>query len=78
MKRSLILTLVLSLMFVFTANLAIAADPWFIIKGKDGVCKVIQAADKTPATVAGPFKTKEAADALREKVCAVVPPPVKK
>ena len=43
---------------------------WYIIKGKDGVCKVIQAEQKTPATIAGPYKTRENAQAAKEEKCS--------
>jgi len=60
----------LVVMFSLTAVFAFAADPWFILRDKNGVCKVIQAAERTPASIAGPFKTKEAADKVRDKACA--------
>jgi hypothetical protein len=64
---------ILVVVFSLTAVFAFAADPWFILKDKNGVCKIIQAADKTPATIAGPFKTKEAAEKVKDKACAAVP-----
>jgi len=42
----------------------------FIIKDKNGVCKVIQAKEKTPATIAGPYKTKSNAEKAKDKACA--------
>jgi len=42
---------------------------WGVIKDKNGVCKVIQYKDKTPDIIAGPFTTKEAALALKERLC---------
>jgi hypothetical protein len=57
--------------FAFTAAFAFAAagDPWFVIKDKAGTCKVIQAKDKTPATIAGPFKDRLEAKQAKGKVC---------
>ena len=40
-----------------------------VIKAKNGVCRVIKAKEKTPATIAGPFKTKEEAQKAKEKEC---------
>ena len=49
---------------------AIAGDKkWFIVKGKSGVCRVISAADKTPKTIAGPYDSKENAQAAKLKLC---------
>lgn len=76
-KRTFIATLVLTFIFSLTSIFAFAADPFFIIKGKDNVCKIIQAADKTPATIAGPFKTRAAAEKVKDKACAAVPAPKK-
>jgi hypothetical protein len=54
-----------------TAVLSFAAeDPWFVIKDKDGVCKVIQAKAKTSTTIAGTYKTKADADKAEDKACA--------
>jgi len=62
---------VLIAIFFVTAVFSFAAeDPWFIIKDKNGVCKVIQAKDKTPATIAGPYKTKDNAEKAKDKACA--------
>ena len=61
---------VVLMVFAFSAPLALAADKqWFIIKDKKGVCKVIQAAAKTPKTIAGPFKTQDAAQKAKAKTC---------
>ncbi len=62
-----IVTIMLALSF---ASIGFPAEKyrWYIIKGKDGVCKVIQADKKTPATIAGPYKTREnALEAKKEK-----------
>jgi hypothetical protein len=58
--------------FSFTAAVAFAADPWFVIKDKNGVCKIIQAKDKTPAAIAGPYTTKAKAEKDKDKACAAV------
>ncbi|MFA6224495.1 MAG: hypothetical protein WC647_19525 [Desulfomonilaceae bacterium] len=47
-----------------------AGDSYFVIKDKNGICKVIKGQEKTPATIAGPFKTKEEAVKAKEKECA--------
>jgi hypothetical protein len=62
---------ILVVIFFVTAALSFAAEePWFIIKDKNGVCKVIQAKEKTPATIAGPYKTKNNAEKAKDKACA--------
>ncbi len=62
-----------AVIFTLTAFLAVspgfAADPWFVIKDANDVCKVIEAREKTPKTVAGPFKTKALAEAAKAKTC---------
>ncbi len=63
---------VITIMLVISfTSLGLAAEKyrWYIIKGKDGVCKVIQADKKTPATIAGPYKTKENAEAAKGEKC---------
>jgi hypothetical protein len=56
--------------FAMTAAFASAAEGgWFVIKDKKGACKVIQAKDKTPGTLAGPFKTAKDAKIARGKAC---------
>ncbi len=63
--------LFIAIIFVLTTVVAFAAgDSYVVIKDKNGVCKVIKAKDKTPATIAGPFKTKEEAEKAKEKECA--------
>lgn len=67
--------LVVLVLFAFSAPVVLAAGKqWFIIKDKKGVCKVIQAADKTPKTIAGPFKTQELAQKAKEKACPKAAP----
>ncbi|MFH1114255.1 MAG: hypothetical protein V1792_10065 [Pseudomonadota bacterium] len=57
--------------FALTAVCVFAAeDPWFIIKAKNGVCRVVQAKEKTPATIAGPYETRKKADEAKGKECA--------
>jgi hypothetical protein len=61
----------LVVIFSLTAVFSFAAEePRFIIKGKNGVCKVIQAKEKTPATIGGPYKTKNNAEKAKDKACA--------
>jgi hypothetical protein len=76
-----IVVLVAVAIFALTCSLCVfaaekkAAKQWWVIKDKKGVCKVIQAKDKTPAYLAGPFPTKEAAAKAKEEKC---PKPAKK
>ncbi|MGC8657602.1 MAG: hypothetical protein ACP5U1_00860 [Desulfomonilaceae bacterium] len=59
-----------AVVFLLVTALAFAAgENWVVIKDKNGVCKVIQAKGKTPATIAGPFKTKDEAKKAKEKEC---------
>ena len=70
MKDKHLIVVVLVIVFALTAVFSFAAeDPWFIIKDKNGVCKVIQAKEKTPATIAGPYKTQANADKAKDKAC---------
>ena len=60
----------LVLVFSLVTALAFAAgETWVVIKDKNGVCKVIEAKEKTPATIAGPFKTKAEAEKAKDKEC---------
>ena len=60
----------LVLVFSLVTALALAAgETWVVIKDKNGVCKVIEAKEKTPATIAGPFKTKAEAEKVKDKEC---------
>ena len=73
MKIKHIIAVIVATIFTLTAVCVFAAeDPWFIIKDKNGVCKVIQAKEKTPATIAGPYKTQANADKAKDKACAKV------
>jgi hypothetical protein len=66
-----LIVLCLVAIFSLTAVFSFAAqEPWFIIMDKNGVCKVIQAKEKTPATIAGPYKTKSNAEKAKDKACA--------
>ncbi len=70
MKVRRLLGFFIALIFVLTTVAAFAAgDSYVVIKDKNGVCRVIQAKEKTPATIAGPFKTKEEAVKAKEKEC---------
>lgn len=61
---------VLVLVFGLISTFAFAAgQSWVVIKDKNGVCKVIEAKEKTPATIAGPFKSKEDAEKAKAKEC---------
>jgi hypothetical protein len=77
MKRLAVLTMVF--VFLLTASLALAAaEKFFVIKDKNGVCKVISAKEKTPKTIAGPFSSKAQAQAAKEKKCPAAAKPAKK
>ncbi|MDR3603268.1 MAG: hypothetical protein P4L38_01445 [Syntrophaceae bacterium] len=70
MKVRRLIGLFIAIIFVLTTLVAFAAgDSYVVIKDKRGVCKVIKAKEKTPATIAGPFKTKEEAKKAKEKEC---------
>ncbi len=70
MKVRHFVVVVLVAIFASTAVFSFAAEePWFIIMDKNGVCKVIQAKEKTPATIAGPYKTKDNAEKAKDKAC---------
>ncbi len=62
-----------AIIFVLTTIVAFAAgDSYFVIKDKNGVCKVIKAQEKTSATIAGPFKTQVEAQKAMEQECPKV------
>ncbi|MGO8880250.1 MAG: hypothetical protein ACLPVO_04510 [Desulfomonilaceae bacterium] len=70
MKVRRLVGLFIAIIFILTTVIAFAAgDSYVVIKDKKGVCKVIKAKEKTPATIAGPFKTKEEAKKAKEKEC---------
>ncbi len=70
MKAKRLTGVFLMLVFSLVTALAFAAgDSWVVIKDKKGVCKVIEAKEKTPATIAGPFKSKEDAEKAKAKEC---------
>jgi hypothetical protein len=54
--------------FMFTSS-CLAAGSWFVIKDVKDVCKVIEAKEKTPKAIGGPFKTKEQAEKAKDKLC---------
>lgn len=56
--------------FLFMSGLSFAAgQKWVVIKDAKGVCKVVQAKDKTPKTIAGPFATKDEAMKAKAAKC---------
>ena len=70
MKVRRLVSLFIAIIFILTTVIAFAAgDSYVVIKDKKGVSKVIKAKEKTPATIAGPFKTKEEAKKAKEKEC---------
>lgn len=62
------ISLFVLVLFVFTLP-CFAAEKWFIIKDVNNVCKVIEAKEKTPKTIGGPYKTKDQAEKAKEKLC---------
>lgn len=70
MRIGRVVVLLLVAIFCLTTPLALAAgDSWVVIKDKSGVCKVIKAKEKTPATIAGPFASKDEAKKAKEREC---------
>jgi hypothetical protein len=65
--RSIVLFVMLAV-FAF-ASTGLAADKWFVIKDVNDVCKVIEAKDKTPKTIGGPYKTEAEAEKAKAKLC---------
>jgi hypothetical protein len=60
----------LSVLVVFAfASPCLAADKWFVIKDVNNVCKVIEAKEKTPKTIGGPYKTEAEAEKAKAKLC---------
>jgi hypothetical protein len=71
MKARRLIGFFIAMIFVLTTVAALAAgDSYVVIKDKNGICKIIKAQEKTPKTIAGPFKTKEEAQKAKEKECA--------
>jgi hypothetical protein len=77
--KKLVILLTLAV-FAFSAAVAVAAEDFYVIKDKNDVCKVIKAKDKTPKTIAGPFKTKDLAEKAKVEKCPKAAPkePAKK
>lgn len=56
--------------FTFVSVSSFAADKkWFVVKDTKGVCKVIQAKEKTPKSIAGPFDKKDDAEKTKKELC---------
>lgn len=65
-------------LFLLVSAMALAADKsWYVIKDSKGTCKVLQAKERTPKTVAGPFASKAEATKAKEESCPK-PTPAKK
>jgi len=70
MKPGHVVALFLALAFsLATVTSLYAAGSWVVIKDKNGVCKIIESKERTPATIAGPFKTKKEAEKAKDKEC---------
>lgn len=72
---------VLFLVVAFSLTIAVvhaAAASYVVIKDKNGVCKILEAVEKTPKTIAGPFKTREEAEKAKERECPKAGEPTKK
>ena len=59
--------LIAAILILTTGNKLVSGSSWVVIKDKKGVYRVIKAGKTTPSTIAGPFKTKEAAKRAKEK-----------
>lgn len=70
MKKIVLWALVLLVCMMLGSAFAGVKYRWYIVKGKDGVCRVIQADEKTPATIAGPFKTRTSAEEAKAEACS--------
>ncbi len=70
MKSNRVLILLLAVAFGLVITVSLASADYVVIKDKNGICRVIESAHKTPKTIAGPFKTKEEAQASKAKECA--------
>jgi hypothetical protein len=72
MKTKLIVMTMVAI-FALTSAFAFAADTsFFVVKDKNGVCKVIKAKDTPPTSIAGPFKTKKEAKKSKPAECKKV------
>ncbi|MFA6223986.1 MAG: hypothetical protein WC647_16915 [Desulfomonilaceae bacterium] len=73
MNRSflkLFVALAVFMAFTFVSVSSFAADKkWFVVKDTKGVCKVIQAKEKTPKSIAGPFDKKDDAEKSKKELC---------
>jgi hypothetical protein len=69
MGKAAFVLMIATLCFAYGFAFAGEQYRWYIIKGKDGVCRVIEADKRTPASIAGPFKTRENAEAAKEDRC---------
>jgi len=58
------------LAFTVVSVSAFAADKkYFVTKNKNGVCQVIQAKEKTPTSISGPFDKKQDAEKSKSDLC---------
>lgn len=74
-KLKLILVFLVTTLFMLGSVAALAAEKsWFVVKDSKGVCKVIQAKEKTPKTIAGPFGTKADAQKAKAESCPKTTP----
>jgi hypothetical protein len=72
---------ILFLVVAFSLTIAVvhaAAASYVVIKDKNGVCRILEAVEKTPKTIAGPFKTREEAEKAKERECPKAGEPTKK
>jgi hypothetical protein len=72
-----LMVVLLAVVFALTVTVLAASANYVVIKDKNGVCKVIEAKEKTPATIAGPFKTKAEAEKAKAKECPKAETPAK-
>ncbi len=69
MNSKRLVVLLLAVVFALTVTVLTASADYVVLKDKNGVCRVIESEHKTPATIAGPFKTKEEAQKAKAKEC---------
>ena len=59
----------LAVAFALAITVSLTSANFVVIKDKNGICRVIQAQDKTPKTISEVFKTREEAVKAKEELC---------
>ncbi len=78
MKRIFILIVIMAIGLGYQLQSVMAKKKWYIIKTKNGVCRVISADGKTDQTIGGPYKSEKNARSAKKKVCETRDLPSKK